>query len=152
MYKGFVRQDVSFLVRQTHCTLYNSTNGREWVEIFIPHSKSVGYAYGTIMVRTTQVRAVESSVMPDTWNEITVNRNAHINNSTKDRDTRTVLANEKMTPDIIIGALLRVELDGKVPYTPDYQLYLYFKNTGLTMLEYMLRVMDGRIDYTGRQL
>lgn len=153
MYKGKRDPEVPILVRRTACNEYNGANGDKWVEIEIPHKTVDNPAWrsGTIMVKLEQVFYVDRYGY-DIWNQVMVNDDAKIVNSTKDVN-RQALYSERMTPKEIIGSLLLQELWRETPngMTCD-EMYAMFENTGLTMMDYILRVTDGIIEINGNPI
>ena len=130
-YKGRRDPEVGIVIRQALCDIYRGKDSTKWIEIFIPRSDGAPYQWGTIMVKPEQVDFID-----DVYNLVRVNDRAEIVNSTKEKDTRVILDSEKMTPDVIIGHVLRMEL-GK--NEPAMNIYKDFINSGLTMYNYIKR-------------
>jgi hypothetical protein len=157
MYKGQRDPEVQILVRRENCYPYISSAGDKWVEIKIPYRTPVPYMDnfikdGTIMVKPEQVFYLDDRYGINAYNIITVNDNARIVNSVKTGTNRQVIYQEQMTPKQIIDALLAFELR---PTTYDVsvnpgELVAAMESTGLSMLEYIIRVNSRCIDWQGR--
>lgn len=132
MYKGKRDPEVGIVVRQSLCNVYRGKDSIKWVEVFIPRSDKAQYEWGTIMVKPEQVDFID-----DTYNLVRVNDGAEIVNSTKEKDTHNILDCEKMTPAVIIGHVLRQELNLRGRDAAD--IYRDYIDTGLTMYNYIRR-------------
>lgn len=152
MYIGRRDPEIPILVRLNACQTYDSQNSGTWIEIKIPYPKRSNNPYhtGSIMVRPEQVYYVNDRYNLNIYNQIMVNDKANIICSTKD-ENRVVLYKEIMPPDLIIGCLLAYELTGHYDDKTVTELDLYnaFRDTGLTMLEYIVRVTQNCIDWKG---
>lgn len=133
-YKGKRDPEVDIVIRQSLCEKYKGKDGMNWIEIFIPRREGSAYPWGTIMVKPEQVYYID-----DVFNLVRVNNFAKIVNSTKEKDTRKVLDSEEMTPDIIIGQIIRYETGKSV--TPE-DAFKEFEKTGLTLYNY-IRLITG---------
>lgn len=131
-YKGRRDPEVGIVIKQSLCEVYRGADHTKWIEIFIPRSDGTPYEWGTIMVKPEQVDYIDN-----VYNLVRVNDKAEIVNSTKEKDTRSILDSEKMTPDVIIGHVLRKDLGitGKTAK----EVYDDYIQSGLTMYNYILR-------------
>lgn len=145
MYKGKRDPEVPIVVRREWCNVWESPQHERFIEIFVPRTEDSPYPWGTILVKPAQVYYLDTKNpgMDDLFNVVMVNNYARISVQTRDRETHNVIDAQSMTPDLIIGSILKEEL--KTKKHPQFammdpaQVFLEFKNSGLTMESFLLR-------------
>lgn len=148
MYTGRRDPEIRIIVEKEHCTTYTDSSSKRWIEIFIPPEKITDYTtqWGSLMIDPKQVDTPEKG---SPYNVIRVNDGAQITVSTKD-SKHNVIANETLTPDQIIGRMLKYYRaktyanDLTYPVTKDdiesHALYQDMNQIGQNMLYYINRL------------
>lgn len=149
MYTGLRDPEIPIIVPKSHCHEYLAKDKNMYIEIFIPPENYTDYdkPWGSIMLKPTQVFFLPND---QTFNQIMVNDEANIINSTKD-ENRKVLAREVLTPKQIIGRELKYwkkqacEAAGFIP-SPELSArelnsqiyYTKFEQSGMQMYQFIL--------------